>query len=186
MAAIAAPLDEVHAAKVSELWDLLERELGLTQAAAISPVPHFSFQSARDYDLALLADVVEKIASAARPLRVHTAGVGVFPGAAPVVYIPVVRSPELTRLQVALWSAGAVATDKPLPEYHPAAWIPHVTLAQGDVSSRTVGAAIQLLNERDLTWDLAVDSLAIIRGRGDQPQAVLGTYRFAGGSARNF
>lgn len=185
MAASASLLDAAHSEKVTALWDRLESEFGLA-AVRISPAPHFSYQAARDFDLDALADVVSKVAERARPLRIRTAGIGVFTGPSPVVYIPIVRSPELTRLQLALWSAGAVATEKPSPEYHPAAWIPHITLAQADVTSETLPRVVAALNEADLNWDLEVDNLAIVRGRGDKPQEVLARYELAGGSARNF
>ncbi|MGH7129018.1 MAG: 2'-5' RNA ligase family protein [Planctomycetaceae bacterium] len=186
MAAIAAPLDAAHSEKVSELWRLLGSEVGLKRAADISPVPHFSFHCARDFDLETLGDIVQQMAGAARPLRVRTAGIGVFTGVSPVVYIPVVRTPELTRLQLALWSAAAVASEEPLAQYHPASWIPHITLAQGDVTAASLTAAIDLLNSHDLVWDLTVDSLVIIRGRGDRPQELTARHVFGGGSARNF
>lgn len=185
MAASASLLDDAHSAKVTALWDRLESDFGLL-AVRISPVPHFSYQAARDFDLDALKDVVSRVAEKARPLRIRTAGVGVFNGPNPVVYTPIVRSPELTRLQLALWSAGAVATDRPSAEYHPAAWIPHITLAQADVTPEILPQLIASLNDADLAWDLAIDNLAIVRGRGDQPQEVLARYELAGGSARNF
>lgn len=186
MAAIAAPLDDATSEWVSELWDSLRLEVGLEHAARISPLPHFSFHCARDFDLDVLSDVVRKVAAAARPLRLRTAGLGVFTGPAPVIYVPVVRTPELTRLQLALWSGAAVASEKPLLEYHPASWIPHITLAQGDVTPASLGAAVDLLNAREFARDVTVDSLVIIRGRGDKPQEVVSRSGFEGGFARNF
>lgn len=185
MAASASLLDDVHSAKVVELWDRLEGELGV-KAVRISPVPHFSYQAARDFDLDVLADVVSKVAAKARPLRIRTAGIGVFTGPSPVVYVPIVRSPELSRLQLALWSAGAMASETPMPEYHPAAWMPHVTVAQGDMTPELLSRAMAVLNEIDLNWEFEVDNLAIVRGRGDQPQEVSARFELRGGSARNF
>ena len=185
MAATASLLDDAHATKVQEIWDLLRSEHGLSKVGG-SPLPHFSYQCARDFDLALLTEVVGKVAEKARPLKIRTAGLGVFSGPRPVVYIPVVRSPELTRLQLALWSAGAVACEQPLAEYHPAAWIPHITLAQGDLHADRLGALMNTLNDLDLIWEFEVDNLAIVRGRGDLPQELVGRYAFTGGSARNF
>lgn len=185
MAASASLLDETHSGKVVELWDRLEAEVGVT-AVKISPAPHFSYQAARDFDLDALADVVGKIAAKARPLRIRTAGAGVFTGPRPVVYIPVVRTPELSRLQLALWSAGAVATESPMLAYHPAAWIPHITVAQADVTPELLPRVMAVLNETDLSWDLQVDNLAIVRGRGERPQEVTARFELRGGSARNF
>lgn len=185
MAASASLLDEVHADKVKRIWRSLENVHGLSRVS-VSPLPHFSYQCACDFDVEILGEVVEKLAAKARPVKVRAAGLGVFPGPAPVVYIPIVRSPELTRLQLALWSAGAVACEEPLPEYHPAAWIPHITLAQGDLTAANLGPVLTTLNQMDLFWEFEVDNLAIVRGRGDRPQELLGRFAFTGGSARNF
>lgn len=185
MAASASLLDDFHAAKVLDLWDLLKRELGL-QAVFISPTPHFSYQTARDFDLTMLERIVGDVAVNARPLRLRTAGLGLWPGERPVLYLPIVRTPELTRLHLALWSAGAMATENPMSEYHPARWIPHVTVAQGDLTPDLLPQAVALLNAVDLSWDLTVDNLAIVRGRGDKPQQVLARFDLGGGSARNF
>lgn len=185
MAASASLLDDAHATKIEEIWSTLRSEHGLS-GVSVSPLPHFSYQCARDFDIALLAEIVAKVAEKARPLKVRTAGLGVFSGDAPVIYMPVVRSPELTRLQLALWSAGAVACGQPLAEYHPAAWIPHITLAQGDLSDARLGPVMSTLSRMDLYWEFEVDNLAIVRGRGDRPQELVGRYGFTGGSARNF
>lgn len=185
MAATASLLDSVHVTKVEEIWGTLRKEHGLS-GVSVSALPHFSYQCARDFDIELLSDIVAKVAEKARPLKVRTAGLGVFSGPAPVIYIPVVRSPELTRLQLALWSAGAVACEQPLAEYHPAAWIPHITLAQGDLAADDLGPVMGTLNRMDLFWEFEVDNLAIIRGRGHEPQELVGRFSFTGGSARNF
>ncbi len=185
MAATASMLDDAHGAKVEQIWSALSSEHGLS-GVSVSPLPHFSYQCARDFDIEVLSEIVAKVADKARPLKVRTAGIGIFPGPAPVLYIPVVRSPELTRLQLALWSAGAVACEQPLAEYHPAAWIPHITLAQGDLAAEQLGPVLASLDAIDLFWEFEVDNLAIVRGRGDQPQELVGRYSFHGGSARNF
>lgn len=185
MAATASLLDDEHSAKVTGLWETLRQELAL-EGVFISPAPHFSYQTARDFDLDMLERVLADVAANARPLRIRTAGLGVFGGQAPTLYVPVIRSPEMSRLQLALWSAGAMATERPSPEYHPANWIPHITLAQGDLTPELLPRAVGLLNALDLNWDIEVDNLAIVRGRGDRPQEVLARFPLGGGSARNF
>lgn len=185
MAASASLLDEEHSARVIAIWEALKDEFGL-EGVFISPAPHFSYQTARDLDLEMLERVVGDIAAGARPLKVRTSGVGVFTGDRPTVYLPIVRTPELTKLQLALWSAGAMATSKPSPEYHPARWMPHVTLAQGDVSPALLSQVVDHLNRSELDWEMEVDNLAIVRGKGDKPQEVLARFPLRGGAARNF
>lgn len=184
LAAVASVLPGDACKRVEELWSELDAELGLG-GATISPLPHFSYQVARAYDLGVLQDVMASFARGARALRVQTAGLGIFTGAAPILYVPIVRSPELARFQVAVWSAASVAAERLDQHYHPASWVPHVSLAFGDTSPAKVAAAVELLSERDLAWDLELDNLAIIKGAGNKPQELVGRYPL-GGVARNF
>ena len=184
LAAVASVLPDEAAARVKELWAELEGTLGLS-GATISPLPHFSYQVARDYDLDVLQDVVASVARGARALRVQTSGLGVFTGPAPILHLPIVRSPELARFHVAVWSAASVAAEKLDQHYHPASWVPHVSLAFGDTTPAKVAAAVELLSERDLAWDLDLDNLAIVKGAGHKPQELVGRYPL-GGVARNF
>ena len=184
LAAVASLLPDEASERVKELWAELERELGLT-GATISPLPHFSYQVARDYDLGVLQDVVASVADGARALRVQATGLGVFTGPAPVLYVPIVRSPELARFHVTLWSAASVAAEKLDQHYHPSTWVPHVSLAFGDTTPAKLAAAVELLSGRDLAWDLELDNLAIVKGAGNKPQELVGRY-LLGGVARNF
>ena len=184
LAAVASVLPDEAAERVKSLWTELERELGLT-AATISPFPHFSYQVARDYDLDALQEVVARLAAGARALRVQTAGLGIFTGRSPILHLPIVRSPELARFQVAVWSAAGVAAEKLDQHYHPASWVPHVSLAFGDTTGAKAAAAVKLLSERDLAWDLELDNVAIIKGAGHKPQELVARFTL-GGVARNF
>ena len=125
------------------------------------------------------------MAAGARALRVQTAGLGIFTGPSPTLYVPIVRSPELARFQVAVWSAASVAAEKLDQHYHPASWVPHVSLAFGDTAPASIAAAVELLSERDLSWDLELDNLAIVKGAGNKPQELVGRYPLKG-VARNF
>lgn len=184
LAGVCSVLPVEESVKVTELWAELDRELGL-RSATISPLPHFTYQVARDYDLDVLAEVVEKLAAGARALRVQTAGLGIFTGASPVLYIPIVRSPELARFQIAVWSAGSVAAGKLDQHYHPASWVPHISIAFGDTTPANAAAAVERLATRDLSWDLELDNLSIIRGAGTKPQELVARFPLAG-VARNF
>jgi 2'-5' RNA ligase len=184
LAAVASLLPDAAAARVTELRAELQRDLGLS-GASISPLPHFSYQVARDYDLDVLREVVAKVAAGARALRVQTAGLGIFSGPAPILHLPIVRSPELARFQVAVWSAASVAAEKLDQNYHPASWVPHVSLAFGDTTPAKVAAAVELLAERDLAWDLELDNLAIVKGAGNRPQELVARFPLEG-VARNF
>jgi 2'-5' RNA ligase len=96
-----------------------------------------------------------------RPLTIHTAGLGVFMSPAPVLYIPVVRAPTLERVHRLVWR------NFPLKEgdggyYAPAQWVPHITLAVGDLTSANLPDVIAFLAGRDFHWEIRLDSLSLV------------------------
>jgi hypothetical protein len=80
-----------------------------------------------------------------------------------VLSILVARGPALAQLHATLWrelaGIGASVSDY----YHPARWIPHITLVFGDATPATLAAATGHLSARDLTWRLTIDNLAFIQ-----------------------
>lgn len=186
MAGVASVLVGSDLERVSSLWALLDDELGLKRVA-ISPIPHLTYQASHKYDIDLLVRIAEDLATKLRPVRVLADGIAVFPGERPIVYIPAVRTPELSRFQLAVWSAASVAASGGLDDYlHPSKWIPHVTLAQGDVTRENVGRIVELLNDQPLEWELSLDNLSVIRGKGpDRPQELVSTNALRG-VPRNF
>ena len=186
MAGIASVLAGSDHERVRSLWSILKDELGLGRVA-ISPVPHVTYQAARKYDIELLSRIAEDLASKLRPVRVLADGVAVFPGPHPIVYIPVVRTPELSAFHLAVWSAASVAAQDGVDGYlHPARWIPHITLAQGDVTPEKLGSIVERLNREPLEWEVSLDNLSVIRGKGpDRPQELVSTNPLSG-VPRNF
>ena len=46
--------------------------------------------------------------------------------------------------------------------YHPDNWIPHITLAQGDISHELLPELVQMLSARSFTWTITIDNLSLI------------------------
>jgi 2'-5' RNA ligase len=161
-------LDDRHTALVESLWAELERELGLRGVYA-TPFPHVSYQVAEDYDLALLEPALEQFARKSAPFRVNTTGLGIFTaGPQPVLYIPIIRSPVLTEFHQALWQALSGAGSGLTGVYAPDTWVPHITIAFGDVHGDKLAEAVRLLSERDFNWEIAIDNVALGYDSGTQ------------------
>lgn len=165
MHAVVALLDAPHYELVEELWARMAQKFGL-RGIYQTPFSHFSYQVAPHYDLTALEPVMREIAASQPPFRVRTAGLGIFTGPQPVVYLPVVRSPELTRFHAAIWPRLAAAGTGLLGYYRPESWVPHITMAFGDVSAENLGAVVTWLNEQDLDWELDVGNLSLIYNDG--------------------
>ena len=102
MHGIVSLLDSDHNQQVEELWVELERRFSV-RGVYITPYPHFSYHVAQDYDLDKTESVLERITSNITTFKVRTSGLSVFTGASPVLYIPAVRSLELTQLHEEIW-----------------------------------------------------------------------------------
>jgi 2'-5' RNA ligase len=161
MHGIISVLDEVHYAMVAALWDELELDCGMTGIQA-TPIPHFSWQVAQDYDFDALRLVLEKMALRIPPFRVQTTGLGMFSGPRPVLFIPVVRDEQLSSYHRQLWESLVTTTDSSSRYYRPEMWMPHITLGFGDFNADAINCALQDLLSRSFDWEIEVDNLALV------------------------
>jgi 2'-5' RNA ligase len=167
MQGVISLLDEQHDTLVRELWAELAGRFGL--GAYVTPIPHFSYQIAAQYDSALLAGILERAASRAAPFHVQTTGLGIFTGVSPVLYIPVVRSLELSQLHQRLWGELAGAAGQQISDlYHPDQWMPHITIGIGDLDKARLAEVILLLSERSFNWTITINNLAFAEDTGTE------------------
>src|ERR671918_687659 len=129
-------LDPEHYGAVEGIWDELERELGLREVR-VTPWPHISFQLG-DYDLDALPGILEKLAAATPRFEIETTGLGIFSGLQPVLYVPVIRTAELSEFHRLLWTAVGTVCRNASDDYWVANWVPHITLAAGDLDASNV------------------------------------------------
>jgi len=165
-------LDDKHCALVEHLWDELETELGV-RSLYDTPLPHFSYHVAEAYDVDLLEPILRQFDSQCATFRVRTAGLGIFPGDHPVLYVPVVRTSALTAVHQRLWQELAGASTGTIEYYHPERWMPHITLADGDVLKDHLPNIIRMLSARTFDWEIEVTNLSFIHDTGTVQEARL-------------
>jgi 2'-5' RNA ligase len=159
--------------QVEILWQELNEQHGL-QGIRVTPYPHFSWQIAGDYDIEALERAMRQIADECPPFQVRTAGLALFTGHRPVLYIPVVKDPNLMALHTRIWEAGLQAGQQASPYYSPAAWMPHISLAYEDVTPENIGALVEKLAFRSFAWEMTVDNIALIY----EPNGEIGALKF--------
>src|SRR5438552_9728070 len=118
MDGIVSFLDSKHNQLIEELWAELKREF-IVQGVYLTPYPHFSYHVAQDYDVGKIEPVLQRITSNITTFKVRTSGLGIFTGASAVLFIPVVRSLELTQLHQELWQEISPASSGAQQYYHP-------------------------------------------------------------------
>jgi 2'-5' RNA ligase len=176
MHGVVSLLDSTHDAQVERLWAELAATFGV-RGVYVTPYPHFSYHVAAAYDLARLDPILQAVAGMTAPFRVRTAGLGIFTGAQPVLYLPVVRTAALSRVHAALWPAVASVASDSNSYYHPDRWLPHITIGFGDVSPERLAALIGPLAARSFDWEIAIDQFALIYDSG-AGQVVRARYPF--------
>jgi 2'-5' RNA ligase len=166
MQGIVSLLDGEARERIEQLWEELRRDFGVRGIHA-KRFPHFSYHVAEEYDLARLRPGLKQLSCATRGFSAQTSGIGIFTRKEPVIYLPVVKSGELQRIH------GDVARlAEPLAaginEYYAAAiWIPHITVAEGDVDILVLPEIVRRFGERNFRWELTVTNLAVIRAVED-------------------
>jgi len=165
MHGIVSLLDNKHYQLVENLWAELEREFAV-RGVYITPYPHFSYQIAQHYNVEQLEPTLQRFASSQAAFQVKTSGLGIFNGPRPVLYVPVVRSTELTAFHQELWPEISTAGSDISDYYHPANWIPHITIGFGDINKENLFRIVQSLAERDFSWEITVDNIALIYDTG--------------------
>lgn len=161
--------DNTHYQLIEELWAELKREFGV-QGVYVTPYPHFSYQVASHYDVHHLLPLLQHFATLHAPFTVHTAGLGLFTGPSPVLYIPVVRNAALTNFQQALWEASVSAGNGIQQYYHPSQWMPHITIGFGDIHTENLPAIVRYLSTRNFSWEIAVGNIALIYDMGKRQE----------------
>jgi 2'-5' RNA ligase len=165
MDGIVSLLDDKHRDLVLRLWEELRRAFGLR---GIYPTrfPHLSYHVAERYDEARLTPILAEFAHSHSPFHVTTTGLGIFTGPQPVLHVPVVRTPELSLVHQDLWLALDGTAEGTIGLYHPRKWIPHITLAHGDISNEALPEVIRFLCGRNFNWDFNVEDVTLVAQAG--------------------
>jgi 2'-5' RNA ligase len=161
MHGIVSLLDPFHNHQVEDLWKELESDCGLT-GIQVTPIPHFSWQVAYDYNLDLLKPAMEEIARISNPFVARTTGIGLFTGERPVMFISLVKDATLLNFHKLLWDMTKEAAVMPSSFYSPEAWMPHITLAHGDTDWTRITCAMEKLVFQPFNWEILVDNISLI------------------------
>ncbi|WP_227132196.1 2'-5' RNA ligase family protein [Halorubellus salinus] len=164
--AVISTLPDEHHQRVLDVWDDLADEFDLNPAGELPP-PHISYHVAERYDPATVESRLHSVAADTEPFTVYTGGVGVFT-AAPVVYLPLARSPALASLHDSLWNRLTEFAEHADSYYHPDRWFPHVTLAYYSLERDQLGDVVEYLGEREFAWEMDINDVAHLEATEDE------------------
>jgi 2'-5' RNA ligase len=161
MYAIASLLDPNTEQEVRTLWQTFEDKCGLTGIKNL-PLPHFTWMAADSCHFPTIEALLDETAKEMPSFQVRAAGIGVFTGTLPVVYINLVKDPFLLDWHRSLWQKARPFLIVPSPFYHPDRWMPHITLAYQEVDPQQLGCAILDIAYQRMEFSFTVNNLALI------------------------
>ncbi|CAN5914407.1 hypothetical protein BH24BAC1_BH24BAC1_25980 [soil metagenome] len=167
MIAVTSLLDPEHTVLVNDLIDALQQKFGLS-TVKMTPYPHVTWFTAEVGDLSHLKELLYSFAERSQPFQIHTSGLGIFPGPAPVIYIPVLRTSPVNQYHSRLFRKTKTICEEMGSYYDPDSWIPHITLAVGDTTPEILGGVLEFLNQFTFDWEINIDNLAILSKTGDK------------------
>jgi 2'-5' RNA ligase len=161
---IVSLLDDASEQAARALWAELDAHDGLREAAQRVPWPHVSYHVAESYELSRLAEALRRVAARTRPFTATITGLGAFEAPEPALYLAVERNAALDALHTLLWREleGMDMARGVSPLYAPQPWIPHITLAQGDLTLVALQTLVAERAGRDLRRELSVDNLTLL------------------------
>lgn len=166
MYAIATLFDMEENAEVKHLWQLLNRTCKLNDIFS-TPLPHMTWFGAEELDEVEIVYDIEKSIVGIEPFKVSCSGYGVFTGAKPVIYLSLIKSEKLLRIHKEIWEATYPKLKSPYELYNPEKWIPHITLAYGDVNVNNVGCAIRSILEMESKVQFLIDNVSLIFNKNE-------------------
>lgn len=165
MSVIALTLREAQAGPVRACWARLEARLGLWGVQR-TLFPHVTLLGCDGLDRPSLQAVLEDFSHRLAPFSLRTAGLGVFLRPKPVLHAPVIRTPALSRLHLRLWEeVGRLGGDR-YDLYSPERWLPHLSLAVGDLTPDNLLEALAILADMDQELRFEVTNLTLFEWIG--------------------
>lgn len=122
--------------------------------------------------LAQLSADLEALAAATDSFSIAVFGLGIFAGPAPVLYMPVPRSPHLAEIHEAVGRCVLAAGGMIDPKYQAESWLPHVTLLSQLPPVEALPAMIADLQARPLHLTSQLVSFCLAQEIGERWEIV--------------
>ena len=167
MQAIVTALDEPWRERVEGIWAELKAVFQL-KAVEGATEPHFTYHAAERYDAARIEEALGAIGRSTPSFEVETHGLGAFRGEETVLFLHVTPSDRLSELHAAIFGVAQALADAPKPAYAAATWVPHITLAIGDLQEERLPEIMALLGRREYRWRMPATNLCLIPDTASQ------------------
>jgi 2'-5' RNA ligase len=161
MLAIASLLDPFTDQQTRNLWQLLEEKCGLYEIKT-APFPHFSWFGCEDLQWKPVRHKLNSFCRSQNSFSVKTSGIGLFSGPVPILFVSLVKTFELMDMHRKIWRRLEKDLIGANELYSPEQWVPHITIAHGDVTPSNLCCAVKELAFQPLEFEVRVNNISVI------------------------
>ncbi len=142
-------------------WDDIENRCS-SGGLKRTEIPHFSWQTAEEYDSNLLREELANICQNVRPFEIHTSGLGIFPGERKILFLIIAKDRPLLDLHEMIWENTILYAKQPNRLYSPENWIPHISLNLETLDSEAFSCTINELTSKPLSFSFRIEQLGLL------------------------
>lgn len=144
--------------RVKDLQQRLEERYGLVEAQAFEH-PHISFQGGTACCLEGITATCHWLLERLEPFTLEASGIGHFTNR--VIYLRVKLTPALRQMNRLVNEYLSSRCLSVFPLYTPEQWVPHITLAMGDMSEGVFEEVWRELSRSDLSFAQTIRNLCL-------------------------
>jgi len=167
MYAITSLLNPAADKQTKDMWSLLEKSCGLS-GISMMPLPHFSWLVAGEIDDNAAQNALKNLAEEIVPFTTRTAGLGLFTGTNPVLYLAIVKNECLFKVHKKIWDVLIPFSGDVSNYYSAELWIPHITVAYKDLNPTNFSCAVKDLLLVPLDVEILVDNITLLYDIDDE------------------
>ena len=162
------------------LWRVFEREYGSVGVQTFAH-PNLTFGGGACGDVEELGHQLERLARDLQPVEVHISGVGFFDEPRRAAFLEVAGSEPLEQIHRRIDHVLQHCCNDVFGLYRPGRWVPHVTVAMGDLSPEAMERARQRFSSYDASFVHSARKICLVRAMTDGPGfEVVGRWRLEG------
>jgi 2'-5' RNA ligase len=152
--------------EAKRLWRVFEVEYGSVGVQTFAH-PNLTFGGARVCDPRTFAERLGVEVGRLPSFELKVDGVGFFSKPERVVFLRVVLTEELAAIHHILDRVLEQHCDGLVDLYRPSAWVPHITLAMGDLSQEAFDAALSRWSNYRRTFEQTADQVSLVGSTND-------------------
>ena len=148
--------------EIKKMWRLFEKEYD-SKAIQNFPHPHLSFQAGISEDLKTIDAKLNILSSEINPFPITLGGIGTFEKPERVIFLSVTRAETIQRIHKKISDLLQKYCLQTFKFYTPSNWLPHVTLAQGDLTLNQFRKAKKDLENYHPHYKLILHNICLVR-----------------------